>query len=305
MTRRLVAALVALTVALVGVGALALGALAPAEPESEGAPTIEPYLYFGEIDTLEGLDAKLDADGVPIIRYSEESPWLHNPVTVAQWGLAEGSRGAHVELLRAADWLVEAQEPDGSWRYDFEYYVPSADQTLERGWTSAMAQGNALSVLARAWALTEQESYHEAGRLAVDAIGTPVRDGGSKRVWRGHLWFEEYPTAEPSLVLNGFLFTLVGLREFAEVTGSARAERMWQAGERSARALVDDFDLGGGDSAYALAFLDRDVDPYPATGVYVRIHVELVRWMAEETGRPVYARMAERWAVALEQQAAG
>lgn len=33
----------------------------------------------------------------------------------------------------------------------------------------------------------------------------------------GHVWFEEYPTTPGSFVLNGFMYSLIGLHDFANV----------------------------------------------------------------------------------------
>lgn len=107
-------------------------------------------------------------------------------------------------------------------------------------------------------------------------------------------FYEEYPTARPTYVLNGFLFAIVGLHEFATATGDQQAGRMWREGEATAAAIITTYSLGKHDSTYDLA------TPHIVRGSgYAKIHVDLAKEMYRLTGRSVYAEMADRWAGAL------
>lgn len=237
-------------------------------------------------------------DGVPWVKYDGAPE--KNAVTVIQWGLERHAKGDNAAAIRAAEWLVDNQCVDGTWRYGFDYYVESADTTLPAGWVSALAQGQALSLLVRAWEITGDSGYLDAGRAALGAFSRPVEEGGVLRFWRGHPFYEEYPTVGPSLVLNGFLFALVGLHEFAEATADAEAERLWVAGEETAATLLPLYAYGD-TTTYGLAHLaSSPVAPEPVGGVYPLVVHNLVDEMYALTGRAVYgdaeARLAGRLA---------
>lgn len=261
-------------------------------------PAVEdPYLWFADV-SVEDRPNVVMRDGLPVVDYPDLGEQA-NPVTVAQWGLSHHSRGDAGPLFAAADWLVDNQRSDGAWEYRFDWYVESADDALEAPWISGLAQGQALSVLARAHRLTGDERYLTAGRLALRPYRLPVAQGGVLRDWGGLPFYEEYPTERPSLVLNGYLFQLVGLHEWYEETGDLDAESLWANGEATAAAVIERYDLGAGDSAYAGAHLEPGGPrAVPIRGSdYEPIHPALAEEMHRQTGRPVYAEMAQRWAV--------
>ena len=266
---------------------------------NRGPAVEDPYLWFAD-ERVEDVPTVRMESGVPKVDYGGATGVRDNPVTVAQWGLSNYSRGDVGPLFTAADWLVDHQRPDGTWAYDFDWRVASADDSLKAPWISGLAQGQALSVLARAHRLTGDERYLVTGRAALRPYSLPVEDGGVVRQWTGLPFYEEYPTARPSLVLNGILFQLVGLHEWADETGDLDAESLWAAGEATAAQVIERYDLGaGGGSAYAGAFLEPGgPEPIPIAGsVYEPIHPALAEEMHRLTGRPVYAEMAQRWAV--------
>ena len=119
---------------------------APTAPDP--APS-DPYLWFGEI-RVESWPGVEMVRGIPKVAY--EGRLQANPVTIAQWGLASYSRGSRRDLLAAANWLV-CQERDGS-GLPIPLHSPGSGVTMRSPWISALAQGQALSVLARAWRIT-------------------------------------------------------------------------------------------------------------------------------------------------------
>jgi hypothetical protein len=263
------------------------------------SPVADPYLWL-EGSVVEQYPNVTMVDGIPQVTYEERQGPEENAVTVAQWGLAHYSSGDTTLALRAADWLVEHQEADGAWRYQFDFYVESAGETLRGPWISGLAQGQAMSLLVRAARVTGEAIYLRAARAAMKPLTVPVADGGVGRTWRGHPFFEEYPTNRPSLVLNGFLFTVIGLHDLAG-TGDATAGRLWRHSERTAAAIITQYSIGKHDSAYGLGF-QQPGGPPPfrvRESGYAQIHVDLALAMYDLTGRNVYRAMADRWTGAL------
>src|SRR5687768_13538211 len=123
------------------------------------------------------------------------------------------SAGQKQRFLAAADWMVENLGPNSSgvpvWKHDFdwEYRTP-----LKAGWYSALAQGNALSLLVRAAGHTSKPKYDEAVREGLRAFTLPVGSGGvSYYDETGHVWFEETVVDPPTHILNGFIWALWGV----------------------------------------------------------------------------------------------
>ena len=103
------------------------------------------------------------------------------------------------------------------------------------------------------------------------------------------------------MVLNGFLYTLLGLHEWATITGDKRA-RLCGTGEKSAAALIELFDLGQGKSAYALTLLNGGPDAWAVAGVYSSAHPALAGELYRLTGRQAYRLMSQRWSAAVDEE---
>jgi hypothetical protein len=196
-----------------------------------------------------------------------------NPVTIAQFGLAawqqiETDAAWRDIVARASEWLASAMDEDGGIRYGF----PMAHTyRVEAPWLSAMAQGEAASLLVRAArTLTEpalEAAAIRAGRALVDPGMGLIAETPEGPV------LQEYPTQPPSHVLNGWIFGLWGLYDLAASSA--------QNGERFATA----FDAGIDALAARLALYRvrphwsrYDLFPHPikhvASPFYHRLHIE-------------------------------
>lgn len=168
-------------------------------------------------------DIILDSKEIPMVKYSAYrgrgiAKPQYNPVMIAQHGLQQYSyyisEKNNIYLknaIKMADWLVRNQNSKGLWLYQFDWEVGGTGQILRSPWPSAMAQGQAMSLLTRIFRTTGKAIYLDSAVKAMYQLNVPVKDGGLKAVFQGQTFYEEYPTEKPSLVLNGFMFTLVGL----------------------------------------------------------------------------------------------
>jgi hypothetical protein len=152
--------------------------------------------------------------------------WLragYGHVKLAQFGLghfelyAVEGNDQGFEMARAvADHLLATQVSDGinrgGWphEYAFSFRVP-----LRTPWLSAMAQGQAASLLSRVFAETGEERYAQGAELALHPMRVDVPRGGVLGSIDGMPFLEEYPTEPQSHVLNGAIFALWGVRDVA------------------------------------------------------------------------------------------
>ena len=234
-----------------------------------------------------------DAEGLPIRLYLTVGP-RYNPTRVAAYGLAHFNRYVRTQepvhrarFFQVANWFLRA--PDGRWRYDF----PGLD--LPAGWVSAMAQGEGISGLVRAWVLSGDERYLAQARRACAPLVQPLEAGGVRSTLvGGEPFLEEYPTAQPDHVLNGFLYALIGLvdlqRVDPEVVATVGLEDLLNTLERR---------LGWWDagfwSLYDLSYR-RTGMPNLATVSYHNLHVTQLTFLGYAMQRPRLLDMARRWA---------
>lgn len=259
-----------------------------------------PYLqqYSAEGDFLNyGLLLRYEADptirfdsaGMPMIAY--DGVYHYNPVTLAEFALTLHGRYLHGTgtlnaFLNAADFLISREGPDGAFRFPFAYTYYLAG-TLQPGWVSALAQGLALSVFARAYSLTGDATYAEAGRAALNFLLIPTEDAGVRHTLHDvapglseFAWFQEYPTDPPYYTLNGFMYTLLGLYDWSVVDasdaqGSGELAGEWsECGLASLVYILPYYDVGGF-SAYDLGHIVAGVRPNLQAD-YHAIHIYLL-----------------------------
>src|SRR5215210_4112652 len=143
-----------------------------------------------------------------------------------------------------------------------------------------MAQGQAISVLERAYRITDDVRYRRAALRALPALEQDVKSGGLRRCFFGDCtkpFFEEYPSTPPSYVLNGFMFTLFGLYDLASIAPKSKALAMYEAGRRTLTTALPRYDVDGL-ASYDLTHLTVPKrEPAIATQLYQGTHVYLLR----------------------------
>jgi len=84
-----------------------------------------------------------------------------------------------------------------------------------------MAQGHGLSVMVRAAQVTGQTRFWEAAHLALGPFKKDTTEGGVRnRFLNKYVWYEEYPFTEGLYVLNGFMYSLIGLYDLLSAEGA-------------------------------------------------------------------------------------
>ncbi|KAM7536465.1 hypothetical protein Aperf_G00000083246 [Anoplocephala perfoliata] len=172
---------------------------------------------------------------------------------------------ARRRLLSAAEWLLANQWQDGSWRVEARR-VFTQEIFLKPGWCSAMGQGQAISLLVRVARLTNEPRFLAAASRALGPFSRPIDSDSSNCGVRANFldqsalpWFEEYPATPNVFVLNGFIFSLVGLYDLkkASLNGSedgVKAAQLLAEGLETLVHVLPLFDSGTG-SFYDLRHL--------------------------------------------------
>jgi len=207
------------------------------------------------------------------------------------------------QFFQAADWFVTHQDPRGGWPIPVRRkFGPTFYPVLESGWYSAMGQGHALSLLSRAYSITSNNTmYAEACAKAVDTIfDRSGQDHGVRAVFMDkYVWYEEYPTTPSSFVLNGFMYSLLGLYDVKSIGvamgAGEKAKELYDEGLKSLKAMLNLFDTGSG-TMYDLRHITLPgISPNLARVDYHVTHINQLLMFATFEKDPIFETTANRW----------
>ena len=274
--------------------------------------------YFQAQPYEESEALRYDERGIPTVLYGEE--YKYNPVTIAQHGLGfhrryldKGSEDDLAAFINVSDWLVETQQDDGSYPYDFSFALKPT-LTLDKGFVSGMAQGQVLSCLIRAYDVSGDERYLITGHRALEfmvASGDEDTTAGCTRSlgdfcsdYPGLQWCKDYRVAEEyvsdpsSYVLNGDLLALVGLYDWwkgaPEEYGSGLAGQSFFDGLKAVEVLLPYYDYYGW-SSYDLLQYTHESSPFFTSGYAHDVHIQVLQTLYDISGDEILAEYRDRF----------
>lgn len=155
------------------------------------------------------------------------------------------------QFYDAAEWFVRNQDAKtGGWPNPVKRKL-SEFAELKQGWYSSMGQGHAISLLARAYFHSNGDAkYLRAALNGLKPFRVPSRQGGVLAKFMGkYEWYEEYPTTPASYVLNGFIYSLLGLYDLNAIAPrnlSREAGLLFEQGMISLKKMLLIYDTGSG-----------------------------------------------------------
>jgi hypothetical protein len=112
-------------------------------------------------------------------------------------------------------------------------------------WTSAMSQGTALQTLADAYKQLGDRTYLHVAHHALPVFSRPPSTGVGVKTSLGMRYVEySFASRREEEVINAFLQTLIGLDDYAQVSGDPVAQRLFDEGDAEARAELPLFNTG-------------------------------------------------------------
>jgi heparosan-N-sulfate-glucuronate 5-epimerase len=262
------------------------------KPESLGE-------YYMDFPLKANYSGPHDPTGVPLINYRGSIGVQYNPIAIAQYGLGNFNlfrrTGDPMRLARslvAADWLVANLEPNASgfdvWNHHFhwEYRTP-----LIAPWYSGLAQGQGISLLLRVYMLTGNVRYKDAACRAFKVFGFTTVNGGVLNRTEKDLWIEEYIVDPPTHILNGCIWALWGIYDFALSTGDTAAWKLFSEVCDTVARNLHHYDTGFW-SLYEQSNLPMEMFASP---FYHALHIVQLRVLYQLTRRNEFLEVARRW----------
>lgn len=256
--------------------------------------------YYMTFTAKADYPGEYDESGIPLLNYRGRIGLQHNPIAIAQYGLGNynlfrrtGASERRRKFLAVADWLVKNLErnPAGLWvwnhHFDWEYRTP-----LKAPWYSALAQGQGISGLVRAYQETGEEVYRDAAQRAFDPFLKRVEEGGVTYVdERGHPWFEEYIVTPPTHILNGFIWASWGVYDYFLATGEPIAWELFEQAVQTSATNLHRYDVG----FWSLYEQSGTRLKMLASPFYHHLHIVQLQVLYRLTGKEIFRRYAARW----------
>jgi hypothetical protein len=141
------------------------------------------------------------------------------------------------EVLDEAIALATRRAGGIAWEYLFEFDGGAPP------WSSGLSQGTALQALSRAYSRTHEAQYLDAAKEALGLFRTRPPSGVLEHRPAGSHYLE-YTYARGERILNGYIQSLVGLYEYAKLSGDPEGQTLFEAGDANARAETPRYDTG-------------------------------------------------------------
>jgi len=241
-----------------------------------------------------------DSRGIPLLDYHGVIGLQYNPIAIAQYGLGNynlycrsGDKERKAKFLKAADWLVENLEESAYgtrvWQHHFDWEYRD---TLKAPWYSALAQGQGISLLVRAYKETGENKYLKAAEEAFRAFTLNVKKGGVVYTDEdGNTWFEEYLVDPPTHILNGFIWASWGIHDYRLATKDPIASELFSRAVRTLSSNVKNYDIG----FWSLYEQSGTRLKMIASSFYHSLHIIQLQVLYRITGNQVFQQYAERW----------
>lgn len=244
--------------------------------------------------TLEDFDfyyKPIDGNGVPYKIY-ESVGKQYNPTRVAAYALSNyneflsiGSTECREIFLKCANWFLGFG--DARYEYQFDW------NDLKAPWISCMAQGEAASVLVRAYRTTNNIAYLDHAEKSLRPFFFSIPEGGvQSKLDDGSLFLEEYPSRKPTHVMNGFLYAMIGLAEFCDARESNKHISLYMK-------LIET--LNGNVRLWCNGRWSLYEDPAVAGGMnfctpsYHNLHISQLAWVCARNEMPELRRVVSSW----------
>ncbi len=232
-----------------------------------------------------------DKDGLPMFP-SKAGTLVHFCTGMCSFAFAHweeflntGKQEHAGHVVKVADYLIgmgELQANGALMVYDYD--TDEKDNAV----ACAMNQGESISVLCRAYCLTQNNKYKEAAlKMAVPFGYDYGTDGVRTRLSQNKaIWYLE----GGKMILNGHNYSLFGLADLVKISSEQWVKDHFDTGVRSLTDSIEYFDNG----FWSWYWLDKPL--YIASAMYHNLHICQLKALAEMTGNKKLQTYSDKFA---------
>lgn len=279
------------------------------EPEvNENATYDKLDQYYMTFYYKAKYNGDFDQNGIPKLNYHGDIGLQYNPIAIAQWALGQYNlwrktqdNENYLKFINGADWLVDNLKLNSNkvdvWNHYFDW---TYKETLVNPWYSGLAQGQGLSVLARAYKISQDPKYLEAAKKVYKSFLIDTIDGGVTFADKdNNIWIEEYIMKDsPTHILNGFIWGLWGIYDYWLLTNNNEVKNLFDKYVKTIFANISKYDIGYW-SLYELSNLRIKMR---ASIFYHKLHIIQLKILSEMTGIHEFKNIAKKWNEYLKQK---
>ncbi|MBZ9687623.1 D-glucuronyl C5-epimerase family protein [Clostridium estertheticum] len=254
--------------------------------------------YYVDTKSKHNYIGKMDENNIPLLEM--DGTYYYFPVTIAQYAL--GNFDKYIEtkdrkyfdvVIICAEWFVTNIQETSKGVYGYVNDYDKMTYGLHKPWLSSLSQGQPMSVLARCYSVTKDKRYLDVCEKLLKSFEVKSQDKGVLALLNSGYFYEEYPSKEPSFVLNGLIFSLWGLLDFNIVSDNKKAIELYNKGEKTLYDNLMLFNIKGIKwSRYDLYnFKIHNI----ASVFYHKLHIEQLKSMYILTNKDVYREYYTAW----------
>lgn len=242
-----------------------------------------------------------DKNGIPLLDYQGDIGVNYNPIAISQWSLGNfnlwkktKNEEYYKKFIKGADWLIDNLEPNKNdiyvWQHHFNWVYK---EDLICPWYSGLAQGQGLSVLCRAYKVTNNKKYLDGIKKVYQSFCVNIDSGGvTYRDLEDNIWIEEYIIkGRPTHILNGFIWGLWGIYDYWLLQKDRDIKKLFDSYIKTIIENINKYDIGYW-SLYEIANLPMDMR---ASTFYHKLHVVQLKILFKMTNNIVFQSTAFKW----------
>lgn len=264
---------------------------------------INYYLDFRKLNKLYLTpNASFDAKKVPRFNYAivpspNNSNGFTYSITYICWYalgclqdyLETNDSGLRDSFLRQADWLLNNKTIHNgivSWEIRFPWNIYGVRLPIPR--VSSMDQGLAISVLIRAYLLTNEQKYLEIAKKAEPFYDISINEGGFKVFLHdGSIFYEMYPAGHLSMILDGHIFSMMGLYDLYSVSAEEKTRHRFECAMKTIVNNIEYWNYRNIWSWFGCFYL--------SSPMYHKINLCWLRVLSELSGEKKIRILADKW----------
>lgn len=255
--------------------------------------------YYLDFSSKISYPGEFSEDGIPLLDFRGREA-IEMPTVVAQFALGifellyqkkYNDDALKHQFIKQAEWFdrnkTEFKNGQG-WYLNVSY----PQHGVNSPFLSAMAQGEAISVLTRAYMLTGNQQFEQLAIEALSPFEYNVEDGGVVDYFNSIPIYEEGPTPiGVTGALNGFIFSLFGLYDLYLLNKNDKALKLFLKGIDSLIKLLPFFDIKHWTRYYLFNYPKK----YYSSYTYHILVAEQLKAIYHITGENIFLEYSDRW----------